>query len=54
MALEHAARVSLEKTGKITPAAMKGALENMKDVAVFTGKLTMDPRTHELVGFVRL
>lgn len=46
MALEHAAKVSLEKTGKITPTAMKGALENMKDVAVFTGKMNMDPKTH--------
>jgi len=46
MALEHAARVSLERTGKITPSAMNGALEHMKDVALFTGKLTMDPGTH--------
>jgi len=46
MALEHAAKLSLEKTGKISPVAMKGALENMKDVPVFTGKMTMDPKTH--------
>jgi branched-chain amino acid transport system substrate-binding protein len=46
MALEYAFRVSFEKTGRITPAVMQDALENMKDVAVFTGKLTMDPKTH--------
>jgi branched-chain amino acid transport system substrate-binding protein len=46
MALEYAFRVSFEKTGRITPAVMQGALENMKDVAEFTGKLTMDPGTH--------
>ena len=46
MALEHAVGVSLDKTGKITPTTLKSALENMKDVAVFTGKMTMDPRTH--------
>jgi len=46
MALEHAIKVSLEKTGKITPAYLEGALANMKGVPVFTGKMTMDPRTH--------
>jgi branched-chain amino acid transport system substrate-binding protein len=46
MALEHAARASLERTGKISPAAMKSALEAMKGVPLFTGKLTMDPGTH--------
>lgn len=50
MALEHATRVSLEKTGKIVPETMKNALETMRNVAVFTGKLTMDPKTHNPRG----
>jgi len=46
MAMEYAARASLDKAGKIDPAVMRNSLETMKDVPVFTGHLTMDPATH--------
>ncbi len=47
MAMEYAAGASLKKTGKIDPMVMREALETMKDVPVFTGRLTMDPATHD-------
>jgi branched-chain amino acid transport system substrate-binding protein len=45
-ALEYAAKVSLDKTGKVDSATMKNAIENMKDVQLFTSKLTFEPNTH--------
>lgn len=45
-ALEYAAKTSLDKTKKIDTVAMKEALENMKDVPVFTSSLTYEPATH--------
>jgi len=45
-ALEYAAKTSLDKTKRIDTVAMKEALENMKDVPVFTSSLTYEPATH--------
>lgn len=45
-ALEYAIGVSIDKTGAPDPVAVRDALENMKDVQVFTSKLTMEPTTH--------
>jgi branched-chain amino acid transport system substrate-binding protein len=46
MALEYAAKVSIDKSKKIDTTVMQDALEHMKDVPVFTGTLTYDPITH--------
>jgi branched-chain amino acid transport system substrate-binding protein len=43
--LEYAIGVA-SKNGAPTTAAVRDALENMKDVQVFTSKLTMEPNTH--------
>jgi branched-chain amino acid transport system substrate-binding protein len=45
-AYEYAIAAAIDKTGKPDPVAIKEALENMKDVQVFTSKLTMEPDTH--------
>jgi len=45
-ALEYAAKVSLDRTKKVDSVEMKNAIENMKDVQVFTSKLTYEPNTH--------
>ena len=45
-AFEHAIKVSIEKTSKVDTLAIKEALENMKDVQVFTSALTFEPATH--------
>jgi branched-chain amino acid transport system substrate-binding protein len=46
LALEHAAKVSLDKTRKLDTTVIKDALEHMKDVPVFTSALTYEPNTH--------
>lgn len=46
MMLEHAMKASIEKTKKIDPVVMRDELENMKDVQLFTSKMTMEPTTH--------
>ena len=50
MALEHAAKVSMDKTTKIDTTIMNDTLEHMKDVPVFTGTLTYDPKTHNPIN----
>ncbi len=44
--LEYAIGVAIDKTGKPDPVAVRDALETMTDVPVFTGKMTMEPDTH--------
>ncbi|MGA2080822.1 MAG: ABC transporter substrate-binding protein [Holophaga sp.] len=46
MAMEYAAGVSLKQAGKIDSSVMKQALETMKDVPVFSSRMTMEPDTH--------
>lgn len=45
-AAEYAVGAAIDKTGKPDPVAIRDALENMKNVPVFTSKLTMEPATH--------
>ncbi len=45
-AFEYAIGEAIDKTGKPDSTAIKDALENMKDVQVFTSKLTYEPDTH--------
>jgi branched-chain amino acid transport system substrate-binding protein len=45
MAIEYGIREALKK-GDPTPTAIRDALENMKDVQLFTSKVTMEPDTH--------
>jgi branched-chain amino acid transport system substrate-binding protein len=45
MAIEYAIRQSV-KNGDPTPTAIRDALETMKDVPLFTSKVTMEPDTH--------
>jgi len=45
-AFEYAIKTSLDKTKKVDTMAIKEALENMKDVPVFTSPLTYEPATH--------
>jgi branched-chain amino acid transport system substrate-binding protein len=45
-ALEYAIGVAIDKAGSPEPTAVRDALETMKDVPVFTSKLTMEPTTH--------
>lgn len=45
MAIEYAIREAIKK-GEPTPTAIRDALETMKDVQLFTSKVTMDPATH--------
>ena len=44
-AIEHAIRAAVEK-GEPTPQAVRDALENMKDVQLFTSVVSMEPDTH--------
>ena len=46
MALEYGVKVSLDKTKKIDNVVIKDAIENMKDVPVFTSALTYEAKTH--------
>lgn len=45
MAIEYGIRESL-KVGDPTPTAIRDAIENMKDVQLFTSVVTMEPDTH--------
>ena len=45
MAIEYGIRESL-KAGDPTPTAIRDAIENMKDVQLFTSVVTMEPDTH--------
>ena len=38
--------MAIDKTGKPDPVAVRDALETMKDVQVFSSKLTIEPDTH--------
>ena len=44
--IEYAVGVAIDQTGKPDPVAVRDALETMKDVPVFTGKMTMESDTH--------
>lgn len=46
MMIEYGIRTAIEKTGSPDPTAIKDAIENMKDVQLFTSKVTMEPDTH--------
>ena len=46
MMIEYGIRQAIEKTGKPDTTAMKDAIQNMKDVPLFTSKVTMEPDTH--------
>ncbi|HOX31062.1 MAG TPA: ABC transporter substrate-binding protein [Spirochaetales bacterium] len=45
-AFEHAIGEAIAKDGKATGPAIRDALEGMKDVPVFTSKMTVEPETH--------
>ena len=45
MMIEYGIREALKK-GEITPTAIRDAIEQMKDVQLFTSKVTMEPDTH--------
>ena len=45
MAIEYAIGEAAKK-GEVTPTAVRDALETMKDVQLFTSKVTMEPDTH--------
>lgn len=45
-AIEYAIDKAIKDTGSPDPTAVKNALENMKDVQLFTSKVTMEPDTH--------
>ncbi|NMB58419.1 MAG: ABC transporter substrate-binding protein, partial [Chloroflexi bacterium] len=44
--IEYGAGEAITKTGSPSPTAIRDAIENMKDVPVFTSKLTIEPDTH--------
>jgi branched-chain amino acid transport system substrate-binding protein len=44
--IEYAAGEAIKKTGSPEPTAIRDAMENMKDVPVFTSNLTIEPDTH--------
>ena len=46
MAIEHAIKQATAKGAAPTPTAIRDALENMKDVPLFTSKVTMEKDTH--------
>jgi branched-chain amino acid transport system substrate-binding protein len=46
MSIEYALRQIADKGGEFTPTAVRDELENMKDVQLFTSKVTMEPDTH--------
>jgi branched-chain amino acid transport system substrate-binding protein len=45
-AIEYGIRTAIKNTGEPTPVAVRDALENMKDVQLFTSVVTMEPDTH--------
>ncbi len=45
MMIEYGIREAVKK-GEPTPTAIRDAIENMKDVQLFTSKVTMEPDTH--------
>ena len=45
-AIKYALDQAVQKVGSPDPVAVRDALENMKDVQVFTSKMTMEPDTH--------
>ncbi len=44
--IEYGAGEAITKTGSPSATAIRDAIENMKDVPVFTSKLTIEPDTH--------
>jgi branched-chain amino acid transport system substrate-binding protein len=44
--IEYGAGEAIKKTGSPSATAIRDAMENMKDVQVFTSKLTIEPETH--------
>jgi branched-chain amino acid transport system substrate-binding protein len=44
--IEYAAGEAIKKVGSPEPTAIRDAMENMKDVPVFTSNLTIEPDTH--------
>ncbi len=44
--IEYGANEAITKTGSPSPTAIRDAMENMKDVPVFTSNLTIEPDTH--------
>ncbi len=44
--IEYGAGEAITKTGSPSATAIRDAMENMKDVPVFTSKLTIEPETH--------
>lgn len=43
-------KAAIEAAGKAEPTAIRDALENLKNVKVFTGTINVDPKTHNPVG----
>jgi len=46
MAIEYGITTAIDKVGSPDPVAIKDAMENMKDVQLFTSKVTMEADTH--------
>lgn len=46
MAIEHGIKTATANGGKPEPSAIRDAIENMKDVQLFTSKVTMEKATH--------
>lgn len=46
MMIEYGIRTAFDKTGKADPTAIRDAIETMKDVQLFTSKVTMESDTH--------
>jgi branched-chain amino acid transport system substrate-binding protein len=44
--IEYGVKESLKANGEVTPVGVRDAIENMKDVQLFTSKVTMEPDTH--------
>ncbi|MCE5208586.1 MAG: ABC transporter substrate-binding protein [Chloroflexi bacterium] len=44
--IENGVKESLKANGEVTPVGVRDAIENMKDVQLFTSKVTMEPDTH--------
>ncbi len=44
--IEYGADEAITKTGSPSATAIRDAIENMKDVPVFTSNLTIEPDTH--------
>jgi branched-chain amino acid transport system substrate-binding protein len=43
-------KAAIEKAKSAEPEAIRAALENLKNVSLFTGTISMDPATHNPVG----